>query len=697
MAMHKTLSKKTLFRLSGAIRVLSAETIEKAKSGHPGIVLGFSDVFTVLVHNFLKFIPEDPNWFNRDRLILSSGHGSMLLYSFYYLTGYKNYSLEEIKNFRQLGSNTPGHPEWNKDNPIEATTGPLGQGFGNSLGFAIAEKKYKTEIGKDLCNHKIYAIVSDGCLMEGIGYEAMSLAGHLRLNNLIVLYDDNEITIDGRTDLSSSEDHIEKFIACGWNAERIDGHDIEQIIGSLSRAQNSDKPYLIACRTIIGYGANLKAGSEDAHGAPLGESEISALKKFLNWPDKKFFIPENLMSLWRSCWRRNQKIYQKWQEDFDKTSWQKEYIKNEPIISPNLCSINLCELQLPRFSSISIARSVFASNSEATRTSSGRVIEYLLSSSKGNINDKITNDKIIIGSADLSLSNKVKTGSAKAITKDDFSGNYIHYGIRENLMGAILNGLTLSGFLAIGGTFLVFSDYMRPSIRLAALMKLRVIYVMTHDSIGVGEDGPTHQPIEQLASFRAMVNLYVIRPADNMETIEAWQIALSIKDSPVLLSLTRQKLPQIRSLGSSKNYSSFGAYSLQHAIQDNYKGLAIRNDMRADVGIFASGSEVSLALEVKAILKKNGYKVRVISIPCFEIFFEQEEQYISKLLSGYKIKIGIEAASKLGWERIIGEDGLFFGMEDFGASAPYKDIYKYYKLTSNDISDKIINALESIQ
>ncbi|WP_341756051.1 MULTISPECIES: transketolase [unclassified Candidatus Tisiphia] len=645
-------------KLSNCIRILASDSIEYAKSGHPGMVLGMADVMTMLVFNFLKFNPNDPTWFNRDRLVLSAGHGSMLLYSFYYLTNYKNFHLEDLKQFRKLHSKTPGHPEYGAYEAIEATTGPLGQGFGISVGMAIAQKKYQQKLGKKLSTHKIYCIIGDGCLMEGISYEAASLAGHLGLNNLIVLFDDNKISIDGPTDLTVSENHLQKFAAMGWNTESIDGHDFEQINASLIKAQNSDKPYFIACRTLIGKGSINKVNSNTAHGSPLGKDEVKLLKENLGFNDQEFNIPAELKEIWGTAWLRNQVSYNNWQENFANiTQEQKAYLNKANID----CSF-LDNIPIPQ-------------EDEATRCLSGRVIEYL---------SKLS-DKIIFGSADLSLSNNIKNTFSRVINRDDFSGNYIHYGVRENVMGAIMNGLALSGFLPVGATFLVFSDYMKPTIRLSSIMQQQVIYIMTHDSIGVGEDGPTHQPIEHLASFRSLPNMMVFRPADYLETTESWRIALSNKDRPSIIALTRQPVSQIVSRIISQNLCSKGGYMLSG------------NDQQiVDIAIFATGSELSIALEVKDILSKNGFSTNVISILCFELFFQQQPSYIQNILSNAKLKVAIEAATSFGWHRIIGENGMFFGMEQFGLSAPSTDLYSYFGLTASNISEKIMTKIKEM-
>lgn len=638
----------SLKNLSSCIKALSADAVEHAKSGHPGMPLGFSDVMTILAFEFLKFNPLDPKWFNRDRLVLSAGHGSMLLYSFFYLAGYKDFTFEDIKNFRKLSSKAAGHPEHELYEAIETTTGPLGQGFGNSVGMAIAEKKYRDELGAEICNHKIYTIVGDGCLMEGISYEVASLAGHLKLNNLIILFDDNNITIDGRVNLSNSEDHLKKFESLGFNVMAIDGHDFDQIRSALSEAQNSDKPVFIACKTFIGKGANKKENSEKSHGSPLGPEEIQYLKSNLSVHEEDFYIDQELKNSWEKAWLKSSEEYNLWQEKFhDLPKIKKEYIDIPTIKIPEII--------------------VAENNTEATRASSGKIIELIMKSEK----------KVISGSADLAGSNCLKNSECKSIVAQDFSGNFINYGVREHAMASIMNGLALSGFAAIGGTFFVFSDYMRPSIRLAALMGLPVIYVMTHDSIGVGEDGPTHQPIEHLASFRAMPNINVFRPADFIETKECYEIALEAKDRPSIMVLSRQSVPQIR-FNDKENLSSKGGYVISEA----------SNIKKIDTVIFATGSEVSLAIEVQQNLElKHNMSVRICSVPSFELLAAEGKNYLSELKAGAKIIAAIEAASSFGWHKIIGPDGLFFGIDSFGASAPANDLYKYFGLTQEKIAE----------
>lgn len=640
-------------KLSDCIKILSADAVEAAKSGHPGMPLGFSQAMTVLAFKFLRFNPNDPKWFNRDRLVLSAGHGSMLLYSFFYLAGYKGFSLDDIKNFRQLGAKTAGHPEIELFDAIETSTGPLGQGLANAVGMAIAQKKYENKLGPKICNYKIYAIVGDGCLMEGISYEAASVAGHLQLDNLIILFDDNGISIDGKTDLTVSEDHIRKFESMGFETFTANGYDDVELSNVLSQATRSDKPCFIACRTIIGKGTNEKEGSEKSHGAPLGLKELEFLKTKVGRVSSAFDIDQEMKLLWENAWKKDEEEYKLWQENCNILSqYEREYMK-----AP--------QLELPeRLESIEVA--------EATRVSSGRIIESMLK----------LEEKLVIGSADLAGSNNLKNSLCVPITKNNFSGNFIYYGVRENAMSAIMNGLAISGFTPVGGTFFVFSDYMRPSIRLSAIMKLPVIYVMTHDSIGVGEDGPTHQPIEHLASFRAMPNINVFRPADFCEVAECYEIAFQSKEKPSMMVLSRQSLPQLRKR-EKDNLSSRGAYVISETSDPN----------KIDVVLYASGSEVSLALDVKKILEDKEIFVRVISVPCFELFDKQDCNYKSDLKRTAKLSVAIEAASELGWHKIIGIEGLFFGMNSFGSSAPAKELFKHFGLSSELISNSIFERL----
>ncbi len=638
----------SLNKLSNYIKILSIDAVEKANSGHPGMPMGFAEILTNLAFNFLKFNPNDPKWPNRDRLVLSAGHGSMLLYSFFYLTGYKDFTLEDIKNFRKLNSKAAGHPESHLYEGIETTTGPLGQGIANAVGMAIAEQKLKATLGAQICDYKIYVIAGDGCLMEGVAYEAMSLAGHLGLNNLVILFDDNNITIDGATSLSISEDHLTKFAAMGFATKSADGHDQQEITDALTWSRQQTSPCFIAFKTIIAKGSKTKANSSKAHGSPLGREDITHFKNSINYPDQEFAITEELLSTWRNAWNRNQQNYDDWQKLYSNLSTEKK-----SYLSPKAI----------KFPYITLA----PQGPEATRVSSGKIIEELLAH----------NEKIIVGSADLAGSNNLVNPHNVTISKHDFSGNFINYGIREHAMAAIMNGLSLSGFTPFGGTFFVFSDYMRPAIRLAALMGLQVIYVMTHDSIGVGEDGPTHQPIEHLASFRAMPGLNLFRPADFTETKECYEIALQTK-MPSIFALSRQNTPQLRKI-TAENLSKRGAYILSKECDE--KNLQIT--------IFASGTEVDIALQVQNALQAENISVRICSVPSMCILLEQPHDYIRSLRGNAQQIVAIEAGVEFGWHKIIGDNGVFFGMNQFGASAPAMELYKFFNLTKDHIVAQI--------
>jgi len=643
---------KQYTNLANCIRFLSIDAVQKANSGHPGMPMGMADVVTVLFKNFLKFNPKNPDWLNRDRFILSAGHGSMLLYSLLYLTGYKSISLKDIKEFRQLKSICAGHPEFHPKSGIETTTGPLGQGIGNAVGIAIAESILQNKIGKKLFNHKTYVLAGDGCLMEGISHEAMSLAGHLKLKNLVMLFDNNSVSIDGPTSLAVSDNFKKRFESYGWDYLNINGHNPAEIFKALKKVQNAKKPTVISCKTKIGFGSPNKSGKASSHGSPLGLDEIKLVRKKLQWKYKPFEIPKNLLKEWRKIGDRG--------FSFEK-NWNKIYFKNKKKIN-NLFNQNFSkELKLEKISSIKELKPL------ATRKASEKILIKLTS----------RENALIGGSADLAGSNNTKTKTQKILEPGKFKGNYIHYGVREHAMSSIMNGLKLhSKFIPYGGTFLIFSDYCKPAIRLSALMEQQVIYVMTHDSIGLGEDGPTHQPIEQLSGLRSIPNLNVLRPADRMETVECWEVALKSKKTPSILSLTRQNLDPIRKKYSNINKCSFGAYEI------------LRTNKKINLTILASGSEVNLAIETSHKLAKDRIYSKVVSMPCFNLFDKQSKNYKNKILGETKNIISIEAASTDCWKKYIGTNGLSFGIDEFGKSAPYKDIYKHFGLTIKDIVTK---------
>ena len=643
--------------LSNAIRFLSIDSVQKANSGHPGMPMGMADVATVLFKYYLQFNPKNPSWINRDRFILSAGHGSMLLYSLLYLTGYKKIKLDDIKNFRQLNSICAGHPEYEKDSGIETTTGPLGQGLTNSVGMAIAQEVLKKKFGSDLINNKTYVVASDGDLMEGISHEAMSLAGHLNLKNLIVFFDNNKISIDGPTSLSVSDNYKKRFESYGWSFQEINGHNYKQIFNAIKKAAKSKKPSIISCKTIIGFGSPNKSGKASSHGSPLGDDEIKLVRKKLKWKHGPFEIPEELMGSWREIGGKGEKLEEKWNNILGKknTKIKEEY---ERLIKGEL------PVDLDKILGNQKLKFFQTKPKMATRQCSSSVIN--------SISDALP--ELIGGSADLSGSNNTKTEGSKVITSKNFSGNYIHYGVREHAMAGVMNGLALYGCLIpFGGTFLIFSDYLKPSMRLSALMKLRVIYIFSHDSIGLGEDGPTHQPIEQLEHLRSIPNLNVFRPADINETLECWEIALKSKSNPSAIALSRQKLPYVSEHSAGENMCSKGAYVLKNT-SDN-----------ADISLIASGSEVEIALEAQEKLKGLSINSKVISVPCYDLFQNQTENYKDKILGKDTLKISIEASSQSGWKSLVGKDGVTLGLSTFGKSAPYKDIYKLFNLTSDEI------------
>ena len=628
------------------------DAVQKANSGHPGMPMGMADVTTILFKHFLKFNPKNPSWINRDRFVLSAGHGSMLLYSLLYLTGYKKIKLKDIKNFRQLDSVCAGHPEYIMNSGIETTTGPLGQGISNAVGFALAEEILKKKIGKNIINHKTYVIAGDGCLMEGISHEAMSLAGHLKLKNLIMLFDNNSISIDGPTSLAVSDNFKKRFESYGWDYIKINGHNEREIFRALKKVQSAKKPTVISCKTKIGYGSPNKSGKASSHGSPLGEKEIELVRKELGWNYKPFEIPKEIMKSWRQIGKKGEKIENKWNKIYNKKKNKiNKFIKID--FTKQLATEK--KIAIKEFKSI------------ASRKSSESIINSLVK--KNNI--------LIGGSADLAGSNNTKTKHHKIITPGNFDGNYIHYGVREHAMCGVMNGLALhSKFIPYGGTFLIFSDYCKPSIRLAAMMKQQIIYIMTHDSIGLGEDGPTHQPIEQLSGLRAIPNLNVFRPADRYETIECWEHALKNIKTPSILSLTRQNLDPIINKYSKVNNCSFGAYEV------------LRTNKKVKLTILASGSEVKLAIEASHKLAKDKIYSKVISVPCMELFELQTNTYKNKILKETQLKISIEAGSIDCWKKYVGEDGISFGIDVFGKSAPFKDIFEYFGLTVPNIVNK---------
>ena len=650
-----------LNELANAIRFLSVDAVQKAKSGHPGMPMGMADVATVLFKYHLRFNPKNPSWINRDRFILSAGHGSMLLYALLYLTGYKNFSIDDLKNFRQLKSNCPGHPEYIKNSGIETTTGPLGQGLGNSVGLAIGEEIFRKKFGSSVINHKTYVIASDGDLMEGLSHEAMSLAGHLKLKNLMVFFDNNKISIDGPTSLSVSDKYKERFKSYGWNFIEINGHNHGQINNAIKKANRSDKPTVISCKTIIGFGSPNKSGKASSHGSPLGEEEIDLVRKKLKWKHNPFEIPKNILDAWRDIGNKGIELEKKWNSNLNKNKSKTKKDLESILNNNNLDKLdNLVNNEKKKYFK--------EKPNKATRECSSLAIETV---------SKLL-PELIGGSADLSGSNNTKTNNSKIISSKNFNGNYIHYGIREHGMASAMNGLALyGGLIPYGGTFLIFSDYCKPSIRLSALMGLKVIYIFSHDSIGLGEDGPTHQPVEQLAGLRAIPNLNVFRPADINETLECWQIALKSKNTPSAIVLSRQKLPYLGLEYSEKNKCEFGAYVVNETFDD--KSLTL----------IASGSEVEIAIEAQSKLKKMNIDSSVVSMPSQELFDLQDNSYKEKIISNNIPAITIEASSIKGWEKYTKYN---LGIETFGESAPYKEVYSHFNLTS----DKVVELAKKI-
>jgi len=647
-----------LRRMANALRALAMDAVEQAKSGHPGMPMGMADIATVLFTQFLRFDPKAPDWPDRDRFILSNGHGSMLLYGLLHLTGYPDMTMDEIRRFRQLGSRTAGHPERGLASGIEVTTGPLGQGLGNSVGMALAERHLAAEFGDALVDHHTYVFCGDGCLMEGISHEALSLAGHLRLNKLIVFWDDNSISIDGPTDLAVSDDQVMRFRAHGWNAERIDGLDHNAIADAIRRAQASDRPSLIACRTIIAYGAPTKAGTAAAHGNPLGAEEIKGARERLGWEYPPFVVPNDVAQEWRETGGRGAAVRQAWEQRLAAAAPERrsEFLRRY-------------DAKLPANFDAVIAKvcdEFRAKNAKiATRQASGNVLDALAPSVP----------ELIGGSADLTPSNNTKAKGEEDVKPGNFSGRYIRYGVREHEMAAAMNGMAAhGGLIPYGGTFLTFTDYCRPSIRLSALSELGVIYVMTHDSIGLGEDGPTHQPIEHLAALRSIPRLQVFRPADPIETAECWALALKSRHTPSVLALTRQSVPLLRTEAGAENRSARGAYVLAEA------------DGPRRVTLLATGSEVGLATTAREALVKDGIAAAVVSMPCWELFERQPEDYRNAVL-GSAPRVGVEAAVRFGWDRWLGPRSAFIGMSDFGASGPGEAVYQHFGITAEKVAE----------
>ena len=643
--------------LANAIRFLSVDAVQKANSGHPGLPMGMADVATVLFKYYLRFNPKNPDWINRDRFVLSAGHGSMLLYSLLYLTGYKSISIKDIQNFRQLKSICAGHPEYKKKSGIETTTGPLGQGLSNAIGMAIAEEVMKKRFGSNLINHKTYVIASDGDFMEGISHEAMSLAGHLKLKNLVVFFDNNKVSIDGSTKLAVSDNYKKRFESYGWNFQEVNGHNEKQISKAIKKTLKSKKPSLISCKTIIGYGSPNKSGKASSHGAALGDEEVALVRKKLKWKYKPFEIPKEILSEWRKIGKRGDLQEKKWNVVYNKKS---KKVKDEfsRVINGKLPK------NLDKIIDEEKRKFFDLKPNVASRQSSASVLEAITKNLP----------ELVGGSADLSGSNNTKTKYSTIIKPSNFKGNYIHYGVREHAMAGIMNGMALhGGILPYGGTFLIFLDYCKPALRLSAFMGLRVIYIFSHDSIGLGEDGPTHQPIEHLAHLRAIPNLNVFRPADTIETLECWEIALKSSTNPSVIALSRQKLPFVTETLTKKNMSNLGGYELK------------KTNLNPEVTLIASGSEVQIAIEALNKLQEININSKVISMPCQELFDKQSKEYKEKIIDKNSIKISIEASSIYGWEKYVGPDGISLGIKSFGKSAPYKKIYEHFNLTSSNV------------
>ncbi len=652
--------------MANAIRALAMDAVEQAKAGHPGLPMGAADIATVLFTRFLKFDPADPAWPDRDRFVLSAGHGSMLIYAVLHLLGYERMTIDEIKRFRQMGSLTPGHPEYGHTPGVDTTTGPLGQGIANAVGMAIAERHLAVVFGGNVVDHSTYVLASDGDLMEGISQEAIALAGHLKLKKLIVLFDDNGITIDGPLALSNSVDQVKRFESAGWAAARINGHDPAAIAAALEAAKKSDRPSLIACRTTIGFGAPTTAGSEKTHGSPLGAEEIAGAREKLGWSAPPFEIPPAILALWRTAGERGRPARMVWQQRLAALDGNMR-AEFERRIAGALPAEALAKAVRE------VKGKLAASPKEiATRSASEGALEAIT----------VSVPEMIGGSADLTGSNNTRTKAMKAISAADYSGRFIHYGVREHGMAAAMNGMALhGGIIPYSGTFLVFSDYCRPAIRLAALMGLRVIHVMTHDSIGLGEDGPTHQPVEHLAALRAIPNLKVFRPCDTVETVECWQLALETAHGPSVLALTRQNVTQLRLGLDEANRCAHGAYELLAA------------EGAAEVSLFASGSEVAIACAAQKLLSARKIAARVVSVPCFELLFAAPEMERARIIGAAKVKVAVEAGVRQGWDAIIGADGTFVGMTGFGASAPYKELYQHFGITAEKVAEAALARL----
>ena len=653
--------------MANAIRALSMDAVEQAKSGHPGMPMGMADVATVLFTRYLKYDPADPHWPDRDRFVLSAGHGSMLLYSLLYLTGYEGMTLDELKRFRQLHSKTPGHPESFMTTGVETTTGPLGQGVATSVGMALAERMLAAEFGEDIVDHRTFVLCSDGDLMEGVSQEAIALAGHLRLNKLIFLFDDNGVSIDGPLTLANSTDQVMRFQAAHWNATRVDGQDPSAVAAAIEAAMKSDRPSLIACKTTIGFGAPTKAGTSKAHGEALGAEELAGAKKNLGWDFGPFVIPENILAAWRQAGTRGERAHAEWTKRLSakdtkvRAEFERRFARKRPQALGEAFKTLKDKIAADK-------------PTVATRKASELVLEAIVPAMP----------ELVIGSADLTPSNNTRTKQAVDVKPGDYSGRYVRYGIREHGMAAAMNGIAMHGGLQpVGATFFVFTDYARPAMRIAALSSIPVVYVMTHDSIGLGEDGPTHQPVEHLAALRAMPNMRVFRPADTMETAECWQLALERTDGPTVLALTRQNLAPTRTSPEKTNLCAKGAYEISPA-----SGTPLAT-------IFASGSEVEIALNAQKLLKEKGTSARVVSVPSLELFLAQGDDYRNAMIGIAPVKVAVEAAVRFGWDAVIGPDGIFVGMTTFGASAPYKDVYRNFGITAEAVAEAVLKRHNS--